>query len=104
MLLFLYIFLGLLAVLATGATFARLDPTTRTLTAVFAMFAWALWGIHSFDVTTTSGGVEFSFGYMSLAALGLAASAIMLLTAMRLAFGLMSDSRETTGAFDPNAR
>lgn len=99
-----YLFLGLLAVLATAATFARLDPETRTLTALFAMVSWALWGVHSFDVTTVSNGVRVTDAYFSLAILGLAAAAIMLLTAVRLAFGLVSSSGELGGEFDPNAR
>lgn len=104
MLLVLYVFLGVLAAASTAATFARLDPETRTLTATFAMVAWALWGVHAFDVQVVSNGTEFAYTHVSLAALGLAAAAIMLLTAFRLAFGLVSSSGELGGEFDPNAR
>lgn len=90
-----FLFVGLLGVLATAATLSRrLDHLTRTITAAFAMAVWFYWAVSAFSIeVATSNGVTAQT-HIGLAAIGVAAGMVMLLSLAKLAFGSMASDSE----------
>jgi len=96
-----FVFLGVVAVLASGATMnVRLDVPTRIMTGAFSTFAWLYWSISALSVQPATSDLETAgdavlagtglvdpVGYLGLTAIGLAAAAVLLLSTARLAFG-----------------
>lgn len=95
-----YLFVGLLAVLASGVTLSqRIDKLTRTITAVFAMVAWAYWSVSSFAVEVAGGPTDT---YVGLVAIGAVTAGIMLLSAVHLAFEAMGEEETRNEVLNPH--
>jgi len=79
-----HLFLGVVALLASAATLSpRLDELTRSIIAAFSMICWAYWAVSSMTVNVAGQTTET---YVGLAAIGASASAVMLVSLVRLAF------------------
>lgn len=90
-----FLFLGVVAFLSSAATMQRgLDSLTRVTTGTFAMIAWAYWSISAFSVEVATLGGRVSQSYPGLAAIGLSAAAIMLVSVLRLGVGSMNATRQ----------
>jgi len=92
-----YLFLGTIAFFASAATMQpRFDPLTRATTGTFAMIAWAYWALSSLAVEVATLGGTVTQSYTGLAAIGLAAALIMLISVWRLAFGSVDQAATDT--------
>lgn len=65
-----WIFLGVVALVATVMTLRTPDEQLAIIGGLTATITWGVWAYGALDVTTVSGGTEFAYAYPSLAAVG----------------------------------
>lgn len=85
-----WIFLGLLATLATFGAFVRTVPqAVAQLTIVFAAMLWFYWAISAGDITVTTNCCVQHYTYNGAMFLGLGAGLINVLLLIDSLFGLI---------------
>lgn len=67
-----WIFLGIVALVATVLTLRTADDQLAIIGGLAGTLAWALWGYSALNVITVSGGTEVAYAYPSMAAFGVA--------------------------------
>lgn len=91
---FLFIFVGIIAMLASAVPLrSDFDTPTRAIFAAFAMLAWAVWSFHATNVQIFTSGVEIAESYRSIMFLGIAAALVQALFLFKAVVGSLGTSR-----------
>lgn len=67
-----WIFLGIVALVATSITLRTPDDQLAIIAGLAGTLAWTLWAYGALNVVAVSGGQEFAYSYPSLTAFGVA--------------------------------
>lgn len=92
-----WLFIGVIAALATGIAVLTSDNGVAIVAGALGFIAWGIWGFGAFDITivTDSGGTE-TFTYPAVAILGFVLGVIPGYIALTGPVDLVSRARDTT--------
>lgn len=89
-----WLFIGLLAAVATFLSVTTTDDQTGIISGLIGTLTWLTFSYHSLSVTVYSNGTEFVSRYPELAALGVALAAPNLFVALTGPIALVGDREE----------